>query len=86
MINSTQESIDIVIKNIESSIDYYINQHKADTNGAARIRADANIVRGLIEYRDALKNLHTEFPQQKKRGNPNFGKNNPYLKKEGDNE
>jgi hypothetical protein len=82
MIRSSKESIDTVVNNIDNSIDYYINQHTADINGASRIRNDASIVRGLVEYRSALLSLLDENPSKKKRGNPNFGKNNPYLTKE----
>jgi len=82
MIRSSKESIDTVVNNIENSIDYYINQHTADINGASRIRNDASIVRGLVEYRSALLSLLDDNPPKKKRGNPNFGKNNPYLTKE----
>jgi len=82
MIKSSNEQINTVITNIENSIDYFINQHTADLNGAARIRNDANIVRGLVEYRSALLNLQKENTAVKKRGNPNFGKNNPYTTKQ----
>ncbi|QBQ72850.1 hypothetical protein CRP7_gp57 [Roseobacter phage CRP-7] len=86
MIRSSRESINKVVSNIESSIDYFINQHIADINGSARIRNDANIVRGLVEYRAALLSLQEEYTPKKKRGNPNFGKDNPYLNKTEDNE
>ena len=83
MLRSSRESIDTVIDNIDKSIDYYINQHIADISGANRIRNDANTVRGLVEYRSALMDLLEEnYSPKKKRGNPNFGKNNPYLNKE----
>ena len=82
MIKSSNEQINIVINNIENSIDYFINQHTADLNGAARIRNDASIVRGLVEYRAALIDMQKENTPAKKRGNPNFGKNNPYTTKQ----
>lgn len=82
MINSKKETIDIVVKNIESSIDYYINQHIADINGASRIRNDALVVKGLFDYRTALLDLLKEDTSVRKRGNPNFGKNNPYNTKQ----
>jgi hypothetical protein len=82
MIRSSKESIDTVVSNIESSIDYYINQHTADISGASRIRNDASVVRSLFEYRTALLGLQEENTPKKKRGNPNFGKDNPYLGKE----
>jgi hypothetical protein len=81
MIRSSKESISTVVSNIEKSIDYYINQHTADISGASRIRGDANTVRGLVEYRSALISLLDEDTPKKKRGNPNFGKDNPYLTK-----
>jgi len=80
MIKSSKESINKVIQNIEQSIDYFINQHIVDLNGANRIRNDATIVRGLVEYRSALLSLLEDNTPKKKRGNPNFGKNNPYNK------
>lgn len=80
MINSSKESINKVVENIDKSIDYFINQHIVDLTGANRIRNDANIVRGLVEYRSALNSLLEEITPKKKRGNPNFGKNNPYNK------
>jgi len=83
MLRSSRESIDKVIENIKKSIDYYINQHIADINGANRIRNDASTVRGLVEYRSALiEMLEENYAPKRKRGNPNFGKNNPYLSKE----
>ena len=81
MINSTKESINKVIENIDKSIDYFINQHIVDLNGANRIRNDASVVRGLVEYRSALLSLLEENTPKKKRGNPNFGKDNPYNTK-----
>jgi len=78
MINSTNESINKVVENIDKSIDYFINQHIIDLTGANRIRNDANVVRGLVEYRSALLGLIEENTPKKKRGNPNFGKGNPY--------
>jgi len=81
MINSTKESINKVIENIDKSIDYFINQHIVDLNGANRIRNDASVVRGLVEYRSALLSLLEENTPKKKRGNPNFGKDNPYTNK-----
>jgi len=86
MIRSSKESIETVVTNIENSIDYYINQHTADLNGASRIRNDASIVRGLVEYRSALLDLLEEETPRKKRGNPNFGKDNPYFTKKEVNE
>jgi hypothetical protein len=85
MIRSSRESIDKVVSNIESSIDYFINQHIADINGSALIINDGNIVRGLVEYLAALLSLQEEYTPKKKRGNPNFGKDNPYLNKTEDN-
>jgi len=82
MIRSSKESIDTVVINIERSIDYFINQHTADINGASRIRNDASVVHSLFEYRTALLELLEENTPKKKRGNPNFGKDNPYLNKE----
>jgi len=82
MIKSSKESIDTVVINIERSIDYFINQHTADISGASRIRNDASVVRSLFEYRTALLELLEESTPKKKRGNPNFGKDNPYLNKE----
>lgn len=82
MINTKKETIDTVISNIESSIDYYLNQHRADISGASRIRNDATIVKGLFDYREALINLQKENAPAKKRGNPNFGKHNPYNTKQ----
>jgi len=83
MIRSSEESINTVLNNIDNSIDYYINQHTAGINGASRLRNDAMTVKGLVEYRSALKALLEEnYSPKKKRGNPNFGKDNPYLNKE----
>jgi hypothetical protein len=82
MIKSNNEQINTVITNIENSIDYFINQHTADLNGAARIRNDALVVKALFEYRTSLLDLQKENTPVKKRGNPNFGKNNPYTTKQ----
>jgi len=82
MIKSSNEQINTVITNIENSIDYFINQHTADLNGAARIRNDALVVKALFEYRTSLLNLQKDNAPAKKRGNPNFGKNNPYTIKQ----
>jgi hypothetical protein len=82
MIKSSNEQINTVITNIENSIDYFINQHTADLNGAARIRNDALVVKALFEYRTSLLDLQKENTPVKKRGNPNFGKNNPYTTKQ----
>jgi len=82
MIKSSNEQINTVINNIENSIDYFINQHTADLNGAARIRNDALVVKALFEYRTSLLDLQKENTPVKKRGNPNFGKNNPYTTKQ----
>jgi hypothetical protein len=82
MIKSNNEQINTVINNIENSIDYFINQHTADLNGAARIRNDALVVKALFEYRTSLLDLQKENTPVKKRGNPNFGKNNPYTTKQ----
>jgi len=78
MINIKKETIDVVIDNIDNSITYYLNQHTADISGASRIRNDAPIIKGLFDYREALIKLQKENSPAKKRGNPNFGKNNPY--------
>jgi hypothetical protein len=82
MIKSSNEQINTVITNIENSIDYFINQHTADLNGAARIRNDALVVKALFEYRTSLLDLQKDNAPAKKRGNPNFGKNNPYTIKQ----
>ena len=82
MIKSNNEQINTVITNIENSIDYFINQHTADLNGAARIRNDALVVKALFEYRTSLLDLQKDNTPVKKRGNPNFGKNNPYTTKQ----
>ena len=82
MIKSNNDQINTVINNIENSIDYFINQHTADLNGAARIRNDALVVKALFEYRTSLLDLQKENTPVKKRGNPNFGKNNPYTTKQ----
>ncbi|MDB4355541.1 hypothetical protein N9Z55_06575 [Akkermansiaceae bacterium] len=82
MIKSSNEQINTVITNIENSIDYFINQHTADLNGAARIRNDALVVKALFEYRTSLLDLQKNNAPAKKRGNPNFGKNNPYTIKQ----
>jgi hypothetical protein len=82
MIKSSNEQINTVITNIENSIDYFINQHTADLNGAARIRNDALVVKALFEYRTSLLDLQKDNTPVKKRGNPNFGKNNPYTTKQ----
>ena len=82
MIKSSNEQINTVITNIENSIDYFINQHTADLNGAARIRNDALVVKALFEYRTSLLDLQKNNAPAKKRGNPNFGKNNPYTTKQ----
>jgi len=81
MIKSSNESINKVVENIDKSIDYFINQHIIDLTGANRIRNDAGVVRGLVEYRSALLGLVEENTPKKKRGNPNFGKDNPYNTK-----
>ena len=79
---SKEEQIDLVIANCYKAMDYYIKQHSPTQTGPGRVRTDAVVVKGIADYIEFLKQYKEEITPKKKRGNPNFGKNNPYLPKE----
>ena len=79
---SKEEQIDLVIENCYKAMDYYLKQHSATATGSTRVRKEAMEVKGIVDYIEFLKQYKEEITPKKKRGNPNFGKNNPYLHKE----
>ena len=75
------DKLKLVLKNCEQALDYYTNVFAVTSGGAMRMRREAHEVEGLVKYREYLIEQIEVLTPKPKRGNPNFGKNNPYQEK-----
>ena len=75
------DKLKLVLKNCDKTLDYYTEIFANTANGPARIRKEALEVEGVIKYREYIEAKIKELTPKPKRGNPNFGKNNPYQDK-----
>ena len=75
------DKLHLVLKNCDKTLDYYTEIFANTVNGAARLRKEALEVEGVVKYREYVLAQIKELTPKPKRGNPNFGKNNPYQDK-----